>query len=349
MAEVRPIVWKAGRLLLLDQRKLPGREAYLTCEGVRDTARAIRDMVVRGAPAIGVTAAYGMALGAKRFRQGHLRADFDKSADILMDSRPTAVNLRWSVERLSRVLDDLPESSTPAKVHGVFVAEARAIMSEDIDVNRTMGAHGAKLLEGATGVLTHCNAGALATAGFGTALGVIRSAWQAGTRFDVFATETRPYLQGARLTAWELKKLRIPVTLLADGMVGSLFARGLVSAVVVGTDRTAANGDVANKVGTYPIAVLARRHGVDFYVAAPTSSIDLRCSNGDAIPIEERSPEEVTNIGRRRIAAAGVDVFNPAFDVTPAELVTAIITESGVVKGNYRSGLKRAVESAASR
>jgi methylthioribose-1-phosphate isomerase len=345
--EVRPIELVGGRLRLLDQRKLPAVERYVECHGAADTARAIRDMVVRGAPAIGVTAAYGIALAAKKFRPGRMREDFEKAARMLVAARPTAVNLAWAVERMRGVLAAIlarTPNAAPRTVAARLMAEAHAMLAEDIEVNRSLGRHGAPLLAHAEAVLTHCNAGALATAGYGTAVGVIRASWEGGRRLSVFATETRPYLQGARLTAWEFLRLGIPVTLITDSMVGHLFQSGRVGAVVVGTDRTAASGDVANKIGTYQIAVLAQRHGIPFYVAAPTSSIDLECPDGSHIPIEERSPREVTHVGGRRVAAEGVGVFNPAFDVTPAELVTGIITEHGVVRGNYRQGLRTAVK-----
>jgi len=356
--EIEPIVWKGGRLRLLDQRRLPHVETSIELRGAADTARAIRDMVVRGAPAIGVTAAFGLALEAKRFREGRVTSDFERAAAVLLASRPTAVNLRWAIERQRCELAEASVAGaepTPAAAVRVLRAAAEAMYAEDVAVNRAMGAAGAALMNsGAAGamrpkhgdVLTHCNAGALATAGYGTALGVIRALWESGRRFGVYATETRPFLQGARLTSWELVKLGIPVTLVTDGMVGALLASGRIGAVVVGTDRTAANGDVANKIGTYTIAVLARRHGVPFYVAAPTSSIDLDCASGADIPIEQRGEKEVTHIGGRRIAAHGVSVFHPAFDVTPAELVTAIFTESGVVRGDYPQGLARAVHAA---
>ena len=341
--EVRPIVWKKGSLLLLDQRLLPRTEKYVVLRGARDTAAAIRNMIVRGAPAIGVTAAYGLAMEARRFRRGRVRADFDAASQILATARPTAVNLAWALERLRTVLSHVSADIDPRHAAEVIAAEAEAMHAEDIDVNRRIGAFGAKLLGGKGDVVTHCNAGALATAGYGTALGVIRAAWDSGRQFRVFATETRPYLQGARLTSWELCKLGIPVTLLTDSMIGRLFQTGRIRAVVVGTDRTAANGDVANKIGTYPIAVLARRHDVPFYVAAPTSSIDLSCPDGASIPIEERDAREVTHLGGKRVAAEGVAVFNPAFDVTPRELVSGIITEHGVVRGDYARGLKKVV------
>ncbi len=340
--EVTPIVWRDGKLLLLDQRKLPGKETYLMCRGAKETARAIKSMVVRGAPAIGVTAAYGLAVEARKFRRGSIHSDFEAAAATLADARPTAVNLIWAIERMRGLMGNVAEGSDPREVAAAFADEAQRIHAQDIEINRRLGSYGAELLNGGD-VITHCNAGALATAGYGTALGVIRASWDGGRRFGVYATETRPYLQGARLTSWELTKLGIPVTLVTDGMVGHLFANRAVEAVVVGTDRTAANGDVANKIGTYQIAVLARRHGVAFYVAAPTSSIDLDCATGADIPIEERDPTEVTHISGKRVAAEYVSVFNPAFDVTPNDLVSGIITEHGVVVGDYKKGLAEKV------
>jgi methylthioribose-1-phosphate isomerase len=348
-SEVTPIRWERGRLLLLDQRRLPAEERYVVCAGASATARAIREMVVRGAPAIGVAAAYGLAAEAHRFRAGRVREDFTRAAETLAAARPTAVNLRWALERMRTVLDSMPAAVAPAEAARGLAGEAERIHGDDVDVNRRLAAHGARLLGDVGDVITHCNAGALATAGYGTALGVIRAAWESGRRFGVFATETRPYLQGARLTAWELTKLGIPVTLITDSMVGRLLQTGRIGAAIVGTDRTAANGDVANKVGTYQIAVLARLHGVPFYVAAPTSSIDLECRDGSAIPIEERDPREVTHLDGKRIAPEGVRVFNPAFDVTPAELVTAIVTEHGVVRGNFRRELPKVVKKGARR
>lgn len=270
--EIEPVVWKAGRLRLLDQRKLPHVETWIELHRAADTARAIRDMVVRGAPAIGVTAAFGLALEARHFREGRVLADFEKAAATLKAARPTAVNLAWAIERQRAALLEITADGvehSPARAARILRETAEAMFDEDVAANRAMGAHGAKLLRKGD-VLTHCNAGALATAGYGTALGVIRAAWESGRRFRAYATETRPFLQGARLTSWELVKMGIPTTLLTDGMVGALLSTGRVGAVVVGTDRTAANGDVCNKIGTYQIAVLAKRHGVPFYVAAPT-------------------------------------------------------------------------------
>ena len=341
--EVTPVRFERGKLRLLDQRKLPAVERYVTLSGAADTAEAIRSMVVRGAPAIGVTAAYGLALAARKFRAGRVREGFERAAKILVAARPTAVNLAWAVERMRRRLATLSPDVSPREAAKLLEREADAMLAEDVAVNRSLGRHGAALLPKRGGVLTHCNAGALATAGYGTAVGVIRAAHEGGRKIEVFATETRPYLQGARLTAWEIEKLGIPVTLLTDSMVGRLFQSGRVGCVVVGTDRTAANGDVANKIGTYTIAVLAHRHGIPFYVAAPTSSIDLDCKDGSRIPIEERDPREVTHLAGRRIAATGIAVMNPAFDVTPADLVTAIITEHGIVRGNYTRALPKIV------
>ncbi len=343
MAEIRPVLWRRGAVLLLDQRALPQRERYVECRTARAAATAIRKMVVRGAPAIGVAAAFALAAAARRFRRGRLREDFERAARELAAARPTAVNLEWAIRRQRAAAEQLGWDSSPAAMARALEVEAKRIMNEDVEANRRIGAYGASLVKRKGDVLTHCNAGALATAGYGTAVGVIRALWEKGKRFRAFATETRPYLQGARLTAWELTRLGIPVTLLTDSMVGSLMQRRRLAAVIVGTDRTAANGDVANKVGTYQLAVLARRHGVPFFVAAPTSSIDLNCPDGTHIPIEERDPREVTHWSGRRVAAEGVEVYNPAFDVTPAELVTAIVTEFGVVRGDFRRGLERVV------
>ena len=310
---VEAVRWKVDRLELLDQRKLPEETIYVTCRTAAETAEAIRDMVVRGAPAIGCAAAFGIALDARR------GASLSAAEAILAQSRPTAVNLFWALDRMRGAAD--PES------------EARAIYSEDLAACRTMGAHGAGLIPDGSRIMTHCNAGALATAGHGTALGVIRSARDAGKSVSVIANETRPYLQGARLTAWEMVQENIPVTLIADNMAGHLMSRGEVDLVIVGADRIAANGDAANKIGTYTLAVLAKRHGLPFYVAAPISTFDASIPDGSHIPIEERPPEEVTGYRGLRWAPQGVAVRNPAFDVTPAELITAIVTEKGIVAG----------------
>jgi methylthioribose-1-phosphate isomerase len=306
-------------------------------------ARAIQMMVIRGAPAIGVAAAMGVALAIRGTSGQRARARFERAASVLKATRPTAVNLAWAVERMRGVLEASLELD-PARLHRRMREEAIAICREDVAANQILGRYGATLLETPANVLTHCNAGALATAGYGTALGVIRAAREAGKDVRVFADETRPFLQGSRLTAWELRKDHVPVTIIADNMAASLLRAGEIDCVIVGTDRTAANGDVANKIGTYPLAVMAQRHQVPFYVAAPLSSIDLACPNGKNIPIEQRPSSELTQFGGKPIAPKGVEVFNPAFDVTPAELVTAIITERGIAYppfGKSLAALKR--------
>lgn len=320
-------------LHLIDQRVLPLAFETVVCRNANETAEAIRSMVVRGAPAIGCAAAYGIALEAQ-LAAGQMRPIFDATLEqafaVLAASRPTAVNLFWAIERMRSLctkLGNLPSDEIAA----LLLSEAHAIHDEDIAANRAMGAHGAALLPHEARVLTHCNAGALATAGHGTALGVIRSAVEAGKNISVIADETRPFLQGARLTAWEMVQEKIPVTLIADNMAGHLMKSGAIDAVIVGADRIAANGDVANKIGTYMVAVLAARHKIPFYVAAPLSTFDLSAESGDAIPIEERAADEVTGFRDIRWAPEGVLVANPAFDVTPAELIAAIITEKGVI------------------
>lgn len=324
---VEPIRWQDNKLQLLDQRKLPREVVWVTCSDAGEVARAIRDMVVRGAPAIGVAAAFGIALAA--LRGDDLRA----AAAELRSARPTAVNLAWAVDRML-----CSGRLQPADL----VAEAQKIFAEDVEANRRIGRFGAELLGPSTTVLTHCNAGALATAGYGTALGVIRAAAEGGKRIAVFADETRPYLQGARLTAWELQQDGIDVTLITDNMSGYFFQQGKFDAVIVGADRIAANGDAANKIGTYTLAVLAKAHGVPFYVAAPISTIDIATPDGAAIPIEERSAAEVTSIGGVSIAPEGVAVRHPAFDVTPAALITAIITDRGVLRAPYQEAIRKA-------
>jgi methylthioribose-1-phosphate isomerase len=323
---------------MIDQRLLPGREVVRTYRDYHGVAAAIRSMVIRGAPAIGVAAAMGTVLGIRGCAGRRAKARFALVAKALKATRPTAVNLAWAVERMERVLEKSLSLDAPALFRRMR-DEALAIYSEDLAANRALGRFGASLLEDPATVLTHCNAGALATAGYGTALGVVRAAREAGKKVSVIADETRPYLQGARLTAWELRKDRIPVTVIADSMAGAVLANGGVSCTIVGADRVAANGDVANKIGTYPLAVLARRHGVPFYVAAPLSSVDLECRSGDLIPIEQRSAAELTEFAGRRITPRGVGVLNPAFDVTPAELVTAIITERGVAYAPFSESL----------
>jgi methylthioribose-1-phosphate isomerase len=307
-------------LSLLDQRLLPREEKWIECRTPSAVAEAIRTMVVRGAPAIGVAAAYGMAMAD----------DLESAARELKAARPTAVNLAWAVDRMMDV----------AGASGDLIAAAEAIHREDVEANMRMGRHGAELLGQSATVLTHCNAGALATAGYGTALGVIRAAIEGGKRVAVFADETRPYLQGSRLTAWELQQDGIDVTLITDNMSGHFFQQGKFDAVIVGADRIAANGDTANKIGTYTVAVLANAHGVPFYIAAPLSTIDRQCPNGAAIPIEERSAEEVTEMFGMRVAPEGISVRHPAFDVTPARLITAIITNRGVLRAPYEEAIR---------
>jgi methylthioribose-1-phosphate isomerase len=330
-SRVRTIEWKNGRVVMIDQRLLPTREVYRVYRDYHDVARAIKQMVIRGAPAIGVAAAMGIALGARTVRDGDFVREIDRICRTFAATRPTAVNLFWAIQRMRGVVAKNKHRNAET-VRMLLEREALAIHEEDIETNRRLGRLGAALIEDGTTVLTHCNAGALATAGYGTALGVIRAATEAGKRVQVFVNETRPFLQGARLTAWELKKDRIPYTLITDSMAGHFMSRGEIGCVIVGTDRTAANGDVANKIGTYTMAVLAHRHHLPFYVAAPTSSIDLSCPCGDRIPIEERAGREVSHVFDKQVAPTGVRVANPAFDITPSELVTAIITEKGVAR-----------------
>jgi methylthioribose-1-phosphate isomerase len=339
---IRPVEWRNGAVILLDQRLLPTQEVYRVYRDHRDVARAIKDMVVRGAPAIGVAAAMGVALGMRNTADAELARAFDRLCRAFASTRPTAINLFWALERM-RTAFARARGRSPEVVREMLRQEAMAIYHEDIAANRALGKYGASLLRSRAIVLTHCNAGALATAGYGTALGVIRAAKEAGKQVNVFATETRPFLQGSRLTAWELKKDRIPVTIITDGMVGHFMKSGTISCVIVGADRIAANGDTANKIGTYTIAAVAARHRVPFYVAAPTSSIDPACPNGDSIPIEERSPREVTHARERPLAPSGVRAANPAFDVTPHKLVAAIITERGVLRPPYTRAIARAL------
>ncbi len=319
---VETLRWGGDHVEFIDQRRLPQRIEYVHCHDAAEVATAIRDMVVRGAPAIGCAAAYGIALEALRGTR-----DFTAAFAVLRASRPTAVNLYWALDRMQRLIDARPDDLPAA-----LAAEAQAIQAEDLEINRAIGRHGAALVPDGARIMTHCNAGALATAGHGTALGVIRSARDAGKHVSVLANETRPYLQGARLTAWELVQENIPITLITDNMAGHFMRTGQVDLVVVGTDRVAANGDVANKIGTYGLAVLAARHNIPFYVAAPVPTFDLSIADGDAIPIEERSADEVVGYGDVRWAPEGVNVAHPAFDVTPAELVTALITDKGVIE-----------------
>ena len=327
-------------VVLIDQRRLPDEEVYLRCRDHREVARAIKEMAIRGAPAIGVAAAYGLALGVRLATvEGEaLRAEFEAMAAELAATRPTAINLFWAIARMRSRFEALAAAGTDGLRSGLL-REAEAIDEEDVLSCRRIGDLGADLLPDEARILTHCNAGALATAGYGTALGVIRSAAKRGKVRSVLADETRPYLQGARLTAWELLRDGIPTTVIADNMAGFLMSRGEVNAVVVGADRIARNGDVANKIGTYSVAVLAKENGIPFYVAAPVSTFDLATPSGSAIPIEERAAEEVTHHGGRRLTPVGVTVRNPAFDVTPARYVTAIVCERGVARPPYEESL----------
>jgi methylthioribose-1-phosphate isomerase len=325
--------WTRNTIELLDQRWLPDRCEYLRCNSADAVAQAIRDLVVRGAPAIGCAAAYGVALAALQLQSASASqfADgMEKACALLAQSRPTAVNLGWALQRMRACTSETAGLASPARA-AALLALAHRISEEDLDINRRLGAFGAALLPDTACVMTHCNAGALATAGHGTALGVIRSAIEAGKRVEVIANETRPFLQGARLTAWELRQDNIPVTLIADSAAGYLMGRRRIDAVIVGADRVAANGDVANKIGTYMMAVLAHRHGIPFYVACPLSTLDLTVAGGAGIPIEERDAAEVAGYRDLRWAPDGIRITNPVFDVTPAELVSALITEQGVV------------------
>ena len=345
VALVPTVAWEDGAVVMIDQRRLPLEETFVRCRDHREVADAIKDMVIRGAPAIGVAAALGLALGARNTSSegGALRAEWDDMCAVMAATRPTAVNLFWAIERMRRRFDSL-EKTGGDTLRKALLDEALVIQADDVESCRKMGDLGAELLPERSRILTHCNAGALATAGYGTALGVVRSAARMGKLDQVFADETRPFLQGARLTAWELIKDDLPVTVITDGMAGHLMARGEINAVVVGSDRIAANGDVANKIGTYTVAVLAREHSIPFYVAAPVSTFDLSTPTGADIPIEERSPEEVTTVAGRRITPEGVGVRHPAFDVTPHRLVTAIVCERGVARPPYTESLRALAE-----
>jgi methylthioribose-1-phosphate isomerase len=331
---VETIQWTGAGVVMIDQTRLPREEVFVTCRSYLEVAQAIRSMVVRGAPAIGVAAAMGIALGVQE------GADFATVCDTLARTRPTAVNLFWAIERMRKLRASL-DSAPEAEVQRRMVEEACRIRLEDIAICQGIGRNGAPLVPDGKTVLTHCNAGALATAGYGTALGVIRAAVEAGKKIDVFADETRPFLQGSRLTAWELEQDRIPTTLITDNMAGYFLHSGRIGCVIVGADRIAANGDVANKIGTYSLAVLAKENGVPFYVAAPVSTFDLTLASGDAIPIEQRAPEEVTHVFGVPVAPERVAVANPAFDVTPARYIAAIVCERGVARPPYEESLKR--------
>lgn len=340
---IRPVRWDGDALVLIDQTQLPHRYVEVRYTDWRAVAEAIRQMVVRGAPAIGAAAACGLVLAAQEAQaeeMSRFRAEWLQAVDVFASTRPTAVNLFWAIARMKRVV---AQCATPEEARRRLRQESEAILEEDVQANRAIGQHGQTLIPDGARVLTHCNAGALATVGYGTALGVIRAAVEAGKRIHVYADETRPRLQGMQLTAWELVQEGIPVTVITDNMAGMLMRRGEIDVVVVGADRIAANGDVANKVGTYSVAVLARYHRIPFYVAAPISTIDLSVADGSGIPIEERSPQEVTHIAGVRIAPEGIRVINPAFDVTPAELVSAIITEVGIAHPPYSVSLAQMV------
>ena len=331
---VPTVEWKDQQVRILDQSVLPEKVRFLDCSDYAEVAEAIRSLKVRGAPAIGVTAALGIALGARQYTEpdpAGFRRHLDKVCAVLAATRPTAVNLFWAVNRMKRLLGEASLPTVEA-CQQFLLEEAQAILEEDVAINRMLGKFGAAIIHDGDQILTHCNAGALATAGYGTALGVVRAAWEEGKTLHVFADETRPVLQGARLTAWELQQDGIPVTLITDNMAGALMQKQKIQCCIVGADRIAANGDVANKIGTYSVAVLAKAHGIPFYVAAPFSTIDMETPNGEAIPIEERNVSEVTQVyGSRMIAPDGISVWNPAFDVTPANLIAGIITERGIL------------------
>lgn len=340
---IHTLEWTEDGVRFLDQRKLPSEEVYVTCRTYLEVADAIRQMVVRGAPAIGVTAAMGIALGLKESpaeTSQELARDFQEISRVIAATRPTAVNLFWAIRRMEAKLNSLAMRPVE-EIRQAVIAEARRMHAEDIAINQAMGREGARLMPASGGVLTHCNAGALATCGYGTALGVIRAAIEQGKKIHVYADETRPFLQGARLTAWELVKDGIPTTVISDNMAGRVMQQGKIGAVVVGADRIAANGDVANKIGTYTVAVLAKEHGIPFYVAAPISTVDLETPDGATIPIEQRNPSEVTDLGGTRVVPLGAQVENPAFDVTPARYVSAIVTERGIARPPFRESLAR--------
>jgi methylthioribose-1-phosphate isomerase len=336
---IRTIEWKNGRVRMIDQRLLPGEEIYREYKDYEEVAQAIETMVIRGAPAIGVAAAMGIALGMQSIKSNPDR-HFAQICDRMSKTRPTAVNLFWAIERMKRVYAELKELPLE-EIQGQLILEAQKILVEDIEANRQMGNFGNELIPEKASILTHCNAGALATGGFGTALGVIRAAVEHGKKVQVFADETRPFLQGARLTAWELHQDKIPVTLITDNMAGYFMQQKNVDLVIVGADRIAGNGDIANKIGTYSVAVLANANKIPFYVAAPLSTIDLSLTSGNQIPIEERTAQEVVEIHGKRTAPDGIEVRHPAFDVTPNELVTAIITEKGIARPPYTESLRK--------
>ncbi|MFY9947203.1 MAG: S-methyl-5-thioribose-1-phosphate isomerase [Candidatus Sulfotelmatobacter sp.] len=340
---IQTLEWTDKGVRFIDQTKLPTEEIYVVCKTHEQVADAIRTMIVRGAPAIGVAAAMGIALGAKESKAetvGDLKRDLDQICDNMGKTRPTAVNLFWAIRRMQEKFERL-RIRPIAQIKQELIEEAKRMHAEDIAANQAMGRHGATLMPSEGGVLTHCNAGALATAGYGTALGVIRAAVEQGKKIHVYADETRPFLQGSRLTAWELMKDGIPTTVISDNMAGAMMRQGKIGAIVVGADRIAANGDVANKIGTYSVAVLAKENGIPFYVAAPISTVDLACATGEKIPIEQRNAREITHIAGKQMTPDGVSIENPAFDVTPAKYISAIITERGIAREPYAQSLSR--------
>jgi methylthioribose-1-phosphate isomerase len=340
---IQTLEWTDKGVRFIDQTKLPTEEVYVVCKTHELVADAIRTMIVRGAPAIGVAAAMGIALGIKESKAetvGDLKRDLDQICENMGKTRPTAVNLFWAIHRMQEKFERL-RIRPVAQIKQELVEEAKRMHAEDIAANQAMGRHGATLMPGKGGVLTHCNAGALATAGYGTALGVIRAAVEQGKKIHVYADETRPFLQGSRLTAWELMKDGIPTTVISDNMAGAMMRQGKIAAIVVGADRIAANGDVANKIGTYGVAVLAKENAIPFYVAAPISTVDLACAHGDMIPIEQRNAKEVSHIAGKQMTPDGVSIENPAFDVTPAKYISAIITERGIARDPYAESLRK--------
>src|SRR5246500_3148455 len=345
---IQTLEWTDKGFRFLDQTKLPTEESYVTATTYQQVADAIRTMVVRGAPAIGVAAGMGIALGVKNSKAetgAELKKDFDHICQVIGETRPTAVNLFWAIRRMQERFETL-RIRPVAQIRQELIEESQRMHAEDIAANQAMGRHGATLMPSSGGVLTHCNAGALATAGYGTALGVIRAAVEQGKKIHVYADETRPFLQGSRLTAWELMKDGIPTTVISDNMAGVMMQQGKIGAIVVGADRIAANGDVANKIGTYTVAVLAKEHGIPFYVAAPISTVDLATPDGSGIPIENRNVKEVSHIAGKQMVPDGAEIENPAFDVTPAKYVTAIITEREIARAPYEDSLRKLAEEA---
>jgi len=339
---IQTLEWTDQGVRFIDQTKLPTEETYVNCTTHQQVADVIVTMVVRGAPAIGVAAAMGIALAVKNSKAesvGDLKRDFDEACDVIGKTRPTAVNLFWAIRRMQQKFERVRIRPIP-QIKQTLIEESKRMHAEDIAANQAMGRHGATLMPSEGGVLTHCNAGALATAGYGTALGVIRGAIEQGKKIHVYADETRPFLQGSRLTAWELMKDGIPTTVISDNMAGAMMSKGKIKAVVVGADRIAANGDVANKIGTYTVAILAKEHGIPFYVAAPLSTVDMACPDGSKIPIEQRDTREVSHIAGKQMVPDGVEIENPAFDVTPAKYVTAIITEKGIARAPFIESLR---------